>query len=94
MGITDETILQLIEEYAEALMPPTEIAILLNLPPNQRNSFAVRCLEDVGTPIYEAYQRGRLTTKFALRQNVIKLALAGSPTAEPIAQRFIAEKQH
>lgn len=84
--------LQLIEEYAAALLTPLEIAILMDIPASERKAFNVRCRTHEGSPEYEAFHRGRLTTKLELRRNIIKLAKAGSPAAEPLAERFLAEQ--
>ncbi len=81
-----------IEEYASALLNPCEIAILLGLPPRERTQFTVRCRHHHGSPEYEAYQRGRLHTKLKLRRNIVKLAIAGSPSAEPLAEQFLQEQ--
>lgn len=89
MRLTPEQLATL-EEYAAALITPAEIAILLAIEPKHRNTFVVRCKMDIGTEEYEAYNRGRLTTKLELRKNVIKLAKAGSPAAEPLAEKYLA----
>ena len=81
-----------IKEYASALLSPCEIAILLELLPNERTQFIVRCRNHQDSPEYEAYQRGRLETKLKLRQNIVKLAIAGSPTAGPLAEKFLHEQ--
>lgn len=93
MGLTDD-IITLIREYAAALMLPSEIAILVGVEPSERKAFALRCSEHIGTPEYEAFQSGRLETKLALRRNIVKLAKAGSPIAEPIAERFLREQNY
>lgn len=84
--------LKLLQEYSAALLPPGEIAILMGIPPNERKEFAVRCRTRVGDPLYEAFHLGRLTTKLELRTNIIKLAKAGSPAAEPLAEKFLREQ--
>ena len=81
-----------LQEYAAALLSPDEIAILLDLPLDERKSFTVRCRSQQGSVEYEAFHRGRLQTKLELRQNIIKLAKAGSPAAEPLALRFLKEQ--
>jgi hypothetical protein len=91
MGLTEEQ-LTLLQEYAAALITPAEIAILLDISPSDRKSFSVRCRIHEGTQEYEAFHRGRLTTKLELRKNIIKLAKAGSPAAEPLAERFLQEQ--
>lgn len=91
MGLTKQQ-LELIHEYSAALLTPMEIAILIGLDASKRSAFVVRCRNHEGTPEYEAYQRGRLETKLDLRKNIIKLAKAGSPAAEPMAEKFIKEQ--
>ncbi len=91
MTLTEEQLTQL-EEMAAALMPPSDIALLLNIPHDKRGLFVQICICHTSTEIFDAYQRGRLTTKLELRRTVVKLAKAGSPAAEPIAQKFIREQ--
>lgn len=89
--MTNDQLKQL-QEYAAALLSPDEIAILLDLQLDERKSFTVRCRSQQGSVEYEAFHRGRLQTKLELRQNIIKLAKAGSPAAEPLALRFLKEQ--
>lgn len=91
MDLTNDQLLEL-EEYAAALMSITEIAILLNIPSVARTQFKVLCNQDEDSPLYSAFHKGRLKTKLELRQNIIKLAKAGSPAAEPLAIKFINEQ--
>lgn len=81
-----------IEEYASALLSPCEIAILLELSPPERKYFTVRCRTHHGSPEFEAYHRGRLDTKLKLRKNIVRLAIAGSPSAEPLAEQYLREQ--
>lgn len=91
MNLNDEQ-LQKLEEYAASLLPASDIAILIGIEAKDRKTFEVRCKLHEGTAEYEAYNRGRLTTKLELRQNIIKLAKAGSPAAEPLAIKFMSEQ--
>lgn len=84
--------LEKLQEYAAALMHVTEIAILLEIPPDDQTAFEVICLNDRTSPLYRAFHTGRLQTKLELRRNIIKLAKAGSPAAEPMAIKFINEQ--
>lgn len=77
---------------AAALMPPSEIAILINVEVSKRPLFIQMCKSHKQTDIYNAYQKGKLTTKYELRKMVVKLAKAGSPAAEPLAEKFIKEQ--
>lgn len=81
-----------LREYAAALLTPQEIAVLLGISPGDRKVFCVRCRSCEGDPVYEAFNLGRLTTKLELRTNIIKLAKAGSPAAEPLAEKFLREQ--
>lgn len=91
MILPDETILR-ITEMSAALLPPSEIAILINLPADQHDLFCDTCKNHRNSPIYAAYHLGRLQTKLSLRKTVIKLAIAGSPAAEPLADKYMKEQ--
>lgn len=91
MNLSEET-LQEIKEMSAALLPPAEIAILINIAADQRDYFCDICKTHVHSPVYDAYQRGRLETKLELRKTVIKLAKAGSPAAEPLADKYMKEQ--
>jgi len=91
MNLTNDQIQQ-IEEFAAALMTAKEIAMLLGLNPDDRNSFEEICKNHESSDIFLAFQKGRLQTKFELRKTVIKLAKHGSPAAEPIADKYLREQ--
>lgn len=91
MNLSNEQLSQ-IEEMSAALLPPNEIAILLGLDANQRDLFIDICRNHKNNAIYLAYHQGRLKTKYELRQTVIRLAKAGSPAAEPLADAYIKEQ--
>lgn len=91
MQLTDEQINE-IRNMSAALLPPAEIAILLDIPAEQREYFCEICKNHRQTSIYNAYHQGRLQTKYELRQTVIKLAKAGSPAAEPLADKYMREQ--
>ena len=88
MNLTTEQ-LDKLTELAAALLPPDEIAILLELPPDQHDRFCEIVRNHQASPVYTAYHSGRLQTKFELRKMVIKLAKAGSPAAQPIAEKYL-----
>lgn len=81
-----------IEEMAAAFMPPAEIAILISIPSDRRDLFIEICKSHKSSDIYLYYQRGKLTSKYELRKTVVKLAKAGSPAAEPLADKYILEQ--
>ncbi|MDR2627554.1 MAG: hypothetical protein LBC40_05935 [Dysgonamonadaceae bacterium] len=89
----DENTLKKVEEMSAALLPPFEIAILVDIAPEERNLFVQVCKAHKSSKVYAAYQKGKLTTKLELRKTVIKLAKAGSPAAEPLAEKYIREQQ-
>lgn len=77
-----------VEEMGAALMPASEIALLLDI---EADAFVEICKNYTSSEIYKRYHKGRLTTKLELRKTVIKLAKAGSPAAEPLALKFLNE---
>lgn len=92
MTLNDEQ-LQQVQEMAAALMPPSEIAILMDFAADERGTFIEICRNHTASPIYAAYHRGRLQTKYELRKTVIRLAKAGSPAAEPLVDGYLKEQQ-
>jgi hypothetical protein len=88
----NEEQLEQIRTMAAALLPPAEIAILIDIPFDQRDYFCDICKNHRHTEIYDAYHKGKLQTKLALRSTVIKLAKAGSPAAEPLADKYMREQ--
>lgn len=91
MNFNDEQLKQ-VEEMSGALLPPADIAILLNLSPEDRDMFCEVVKTHINSAIFMAFHKGRLNTKFELRKTIIKLAKHGSPAAEPIAEKFITEQ--
>ena len=87
-----EDIIEKIQEYSAALLSPNEIAVLVDIVPSEINLFCDICKNHQNSPIHVAYQKGRLTTKYELRSTVIKLAKAGSPAAEPLADKYLKEQ--
>lgn len=85
----NEIQLKQIEEYAELLMAPSEIEVLVY------HCFGEleRAIRSKGTPANIAYQRGKLKTKAALRSMVITLAKKGSPQAELLADKYIKDSE-
>ncbi|MDD2953870.1 MAG: hypothetical protein PHC95_12030 [Parabacteroides sp.] len=91
MELTVEQLKEL-EEMSAALLPPSEIAILMDVPAEQRDLFCEVCKTHKTSPVYSAYQKGKLRTKYELRKTVVKLAKAGSPAAEPLADKYMVEQ--
>ncbi len=74
-----------IEELAGAFMTVDEIALLVQI---ERKTFRYEVLKP-GTPINEAYQRGKLISKEAIQKNIVKMAQMGSPQAQKDVRDFI-----
>ncbi len=91
MELTKEQLAE-IEEMAAAFMPPSEIAILMHISSENRELFCEMCKSYKSSEVFTAYQRGKLKTKLELRKTVIKLAKAGSPAAEPLADKYLLEQ--
>lgn len=91
MTLNDEQ-LEKVQELSSALLPPAEIAILLELPADDRELFVDMCRNHQYSDVYAAYHRGRLQTKYELRKTVIKLAKAGSSAAGPLVDGYIKEQ--
>jgi len=91
MNLSEEQIQQ-IQDMASALLPASEIAILLGLSAQERTEFCEIIKNHTNSEVYMAFHTGRLTTKFELRKTVIKLAKHGSPAAEPIAEKYLREQ--
>lgn len=92
MNLSDEE-LERVKEYAAALLPAHEIAILLNLDADERRAFEEIIKNHISSTIYTAYHSGRLQTKYELRKIVIKLAKNGSPAAQPLAEKYLTEQK-
>jgi hypothetical protein len=91
MTLTEDQI-QKIEQYAAALLPPSDIAVLIEIETCYYELFKQKCLAWIGSREYSAFHRGRLKTKSELYSNVVRLAKAGSPIAEELATRHIREQ--
>ena len=85
-------ILERIEDMAAALMPSDEIGILLGLGEEESEEFVELCRNHRSSNVYMAYHGGRLRTKYELRKTVIRLAKAGSPAAEPLADSYLRDQ--
>lgn len=79
-----QDILKEIENYAQALTPISDIALLLSLDCAQLRAE----IRDYRSEASLAYRRGKARCLFTLRQNEIELAEAGSPQASISVQRY------
>ena len=88
MNLTDEE-LQEVYSNAELFLSPIEIAVLLDL---DIPSFVQEINSKQG-PVYMSYMKGKTTSKKAIRENVVKMARHGSPQAEELSEKYIAEQK-
>lgn len=72
-----QKIIDQIEQLAEQLTPPTEIAVTIGI----NEDDLMLALNHHGSPERKAFMRGKAKTANAIRQNNIELANAGSPDA-------------
>lgn len=81
--------LQEVFDHAALFLSPEEIAVLLDLDIVQ---FIAEIKSKKGT-IYLQYMKGKTQSKKAIRENVLKMAKHGSPQAEDLAEKYIAEQK-
>lgn len=79
--ITDED-LKLIEELASYFFTPREIAVMVEVNPEDF-IYAIEHAE--GSQIATAFLKGRLQNEMELRKSIIKLAKAGSSPAQTMS---------
>ena len=86
--LTDEQLAK-IQEYASFFLTVNEIAFLIDVNANElKEQINIK-----NNPVYIAYNKGKLITKVALRKNIIKMALHGSPQAELLTEEFIKKQR-
>lgn len=59
-----------IEEMSAALLPPSEIAILIDIPSDQHNLFCEVCKTHKSSPIYAAYQKGNFAPNMSFAKQL------------------------
>ena len=75
-----------------ALLPPAEIAILLDIPTDQRDYFCDIC-KIIAVHLYiPSYHQGRPSDQAQSPETVINWPVAGSPAAEPLADKYMKEQ--
>ena len=92
LNLTDESV-QKVRDAASALMKPADIAALLGLNRDETEYFLFAIRENCDTDFARAYHSGRMETKLQLHESVVKLALKGSPAAQPIAETYLREQE-
>lgn len=76
MNYSDE-ILKKIEEWAEIYLPISDMAVILDIPPEKLRED----IRDRSSDVYKAYHRGKVLSKVKLHAQEMKLASIGSPLA-------------
>ncbi|MDE6237827.1 MAG: hypothetical protein K2M45_08170 [Muribaculaceae bacterium] len=88
MNYSDQ-ILQIIEHYASIFLTISEIADIIECPPEElREDIRFR-----SHPASQAYRRGKLKTKVALHEQEVKLAQIGSPLAVENSRRHLQDME-
>jgi predicted DNA-binding protein YlxM (UPF0122 family) len=87
MNLTPEQ-LKMIEEYAGLFLSWRDIAVLLDLNPDD----FYQEWRKKSSEIFKSYQKGQILRKCSLRRPVIKMAEHGSPQAEMLADKFFSEQ--
>lgn len=80
--------LQQIKEHASDLLPWMDIAILIDVDPDEFKSE----LDNTSSQIYKKYKLGIAERKKKLRQPILKMAEHGSPQAELLADKYLTEQ--
>jgi hypothetical protein len=85
---SEETIAK-IKDYASNLLRPDQIALMLDLDTMEFK----QTLRLKKHPASIAYNKGKLTTILAIRQQEIDLAKLGSPQAVEMVNKFIIDQE-
>jgi len=72
---------ELIEELASYFFTPREIAVIVEVNPDQ----FIAAMDNEDSRIYQVFQKGRLQSEMELRKSIIKLARAGSSPAQTMS---------
>ncbi len=91
LSLSDDQ-LQRVREAASALLPPSDIARLLELSQDETEYLLFVIKSGADCPESRAYWSGRTETKLQLHESVVRLALKGSPAAQPIAENYLREQ--
>ena len=88
MELSDD-ILNRLRDYAANLMSVTDIAVLLDLDPDELRE----AISDKYHPAYKFYRRGKAETIFAIRELEIELAKTASPAAISNIGHYLTDMQ-
>lgn len=81
----DDATLEELERLAGLFFSPKQIAVILQF---DLEKFKAHLLDD-GSPLYEAYQRGKLSSEADLRESIIAIAKQGSSPAQTQAMELL-----
>lgn len=88
--MNDDERIELMARYGHALLKPTDIAVLLDIPSDDVELFCHN-LKESQSPEAKAYRRGIANAKLELHENVVKLAVKGSPAAQPLVDTYLRD---
>lgn len=91
LELTEEQ-LNLVCQCSQALMRPYETAVLLDLDRDQTEEFLANIRACSRQPYVTAWLKGRAQTQLQLHESVVRLALKGSPAAQPIAEQYLKDQ--
>lgn len=88
MNLTEAQLTE-IEELAGLFLEPEEIAILLDLDPDEFQN----CIRKKKGLAWKYYFRGKTESKKMIHQNIVKMAKHGSPQAEDMASQMMINQE-
>ena len=88
LSLSDEQ-LKTIEELSGLFLSYEEIAIMIDV---DYETFK-RAARNKTSIVYKAYYKGRTVAKLEIRKNVVNLAKMGSPQAEILTDKYIADQK-
>ena len=81
----NESFITEVETYASLMFTKQEIAVILEVDPTELKVL----LQDQDTPVFTAFQRGRLKREAEVRKGIFDLAQNGSSPAQAFAMKII-----
>lgn len=79
--------LEEVTEFAQSLMTRKEVALILGVNATE----FIEAANKPDDPIYQAYMKGYLQTRAAIRKSVVTHASAGSSPAQTLAVSFMED---
>lgn len=88
----DPATLTEIETLSNLLFAPEEIAIAIGIKTEEDIfQFKHKCLNDIGSEQYTAYQKGKIERVMVIRKSILTLAAQGSTPAQTQAIKMIED---